>query len=375
MLRHSRREKEGLALALEVRHDRPHLLLEPHVDHPIRLIQSEVPAEVEFDALLGQEVHEAAGRRHRAVDPLVHQIALFAHIDTAHRQEDPQGREPPETQRVRVLLYHVVRLARKLPGGVDAQPERPLATHHGHLPLLLECNHDHRQREDQRLAGPSEGDSDHVASAETHGEPLHLDRRRALDPFRDEQIERGLRETHVFEVLDGRRDVIPLDDNVPLLPQLVTLWLRRLPDVPRGAPVGLHRLRVYDPLRELLHGHERLLVREVLHNLDVSLHLILDLLRHDPRLHHRRLLVEQRHPLHRLVHWGLFRLGSPPALGGDLQEHLFLALRGRHKGLAFIRTLVVSPSVHLFPHRAVRTPVQLLLLRLVDLCHVLGRGS
>lgn len=63
-----------------------------------------------------------------------------------------------------------------------------------------------------------EGDADHVAAREGDGEALDLDGRRALDRWllRLERADDRPRDAHLGEGLDGRRDVVALDEDVPL---------------------------------------------------------------------------------------------------------------------------------------------------------------
>jgi hypothetical protein len=90
----------------------------------------------------------------------------------------------------------------------------------------------------------------------------------------------------------GRRHGWGNHNNVPLFAKLVTLRLRGFADVPRWAPVGLHRLCVYDPRCEVMYRHQSLLVGKVLHNLVVLHDLVWLLLRHNSCFYHRRFFVE-----------------------------------------------------------------------------------
>mmetsp|Transcript_24018 Transcript_24018/g.48470 ORF Transcript_24018/g.48470 Transcript_24018/m.48470 type:complete len:260 (-) Transcript_24018:1275-2054(-) len=137
VLGHRRREEQGLALSLKVRQDLAHLILKPHVNHPVCLVQSQQPAERELEALLAEHVHEAAGRRHHHVDSRGDDVPLLTHVDAAHSQQHAHGRVTAEAERIRVLLDDIVRLPCELARRVDAQPKRALPAHDGHLALLL----------------------------------------------------------------------------------------------------------------------------------------------------------------------------------------------------------------------------------------------
>ena len=62
------KRKVSTALYLEIRENCSHILLKPHVNHPVSLIQSQVAADVQTHHLLLQQVHESAGGRHHHVD-------------------------------------------------------------------------------------------------------------------------------------------------------------------------------------------------------------------------------------------------------------------------------------------------------------------
>lgn len=63
-------------------------------------------------------------------------------------------------------------------------------------------------------------DADHVAPAERGGQSLDLDRRGLLDALILERFQDGRRELHVPKMLDRRRSVLPVDDDVQRLPNL-----------------------------------------------------------------------------------------------------------------------------------------------------------
>lgn len=53
---------------LEERKYRSYVLFEPHVDHPIRLVHAQVPANVQPDHFLIQHIHEPPRSRHHDVN-------------------------------------------------------------------------------------------------------------------------------------------------------------------------------------------------------------------------------------------------------------------------------------------------------------------
>ena len=74
-------------------------------------------------------------------------------------------------------------------------------------------------------------DPDEVAAREDGRDPLDLDWRRPPDPFRLERLEHRRREAHLRKRLDWWRDVVALDEDVPLvayrLPVLLALGAER----------------------------------------------------------------------------------------------------------------------------------------------------
>jgi hypothetical protein len=90
-----------------------------------------------------------------------------------------------------------------------------------------------------------------------------------------ELLEDGLRQAHVLEILDGRRDVITLDEDVPLAADGVSVFTGHVTDGGRGFPSGGEGLRVGDVLGELADGHEGFMIGEVLDHLDLLLHELL----------------------------------------------------------------------------------------------------
>mmetsp|Transcript_25927 Transcript_25927/g.38076 ORF Transcript_25927/g.38076 Transcript_25927/m.38076 type:complete len:290 (-) Transcript_25927:1257-2126(-) len=152
MLGHSRREKHGLALPLKIGEDLADFVLEAHVNHAISLVERQIAAQIQTDALLSKHVHETSRRRHTHVRAVIRGLCLLTHVDATHCKQAAKRGVAASAQRFRVLQNNIVRLASKLARGVDTQPQRTLALDYWHLTLLLKCHHNHRQRKHECLA-------------------------------------------------------------------------------------------------------------------------------------------------------------------------------------------------------------------------------
>lgn len=85
-LRHRCREEQRLSLALKKREYGAHVLLEAHVDHPIRLVHAQIPADTERHHLLVEHVHQATGRGHHDVGALLDDFHRLGHGHAANGQ-------------------------------------------------------------------------------------------------------------------------------------------------------------------------------------------------------------------------------------------------------------------------------------------------
>ena len=117
--RHGRREHHGLALGRHRRHDAPDVLDEPHVEHPIGLVQHEDFQRVEAHRLSLEVIQQPPRGRHDDVHPAPQRQLLRTVPDTA---EDDGGLEWKQRA---VGLHRFADLRRQLArGGQDQRPRR-----------------------------------------------------------------------------------------------------------------------------------------------------------------------------------------------------------------------------------------------------------
>lgn len=72
---------------LEKAHNIPHVLLKPHIDHPIRLVHAEVLALVERELAFLEHVLQTTGSGDDHVEPLGEDVLLVGHGDAADAEE------------------------------------------------------------------------------------------------------------------------------------------------------------------------------------------------------------------------------------------------------------------------------------------------
>ena len=170
--------------------DPPDVGDEPHVEHPVRLVEDEHFHAGRRPGALLQVVDQAPGGPDQEVDRPLERVALLDVVDAAEDERGPEPREPPELPRVRVDLDH--QLAR---GRDDERAGRPLAGVGRRVP---EEPRERRDQERRGLAGARLGLARHVLAPEGHRERRFLDgggRREAggPDPLVDlgRQVELG----------------------------------------------------------------------------------------------------------------------------------------------------------------------------------------
>ncbi len=98
-------------------------------------------------------------------------------------------------------------------------------------------------------------------------EALNLDCRGLGDPFLPEGLQNDLGQLHLSEGLDGRRDILPFREDVPLLAYPLIPALQGFPDVAGRSPAGSEGLSVGDPSCQLAHAHQGTGFLDVVENL------------------------------------------------------------------------------------------------------------
>ena len=164
--RHGGGEKEGLPVLGAAGDDVLHHGQEPHVEHPIDLVEHEDRDVVEPDFPGLEEIHEASGRRDDDVDAALQLGALHPVANTA---EDSDGTDIRET---REIAESGLDLRREFARGLKHEDARRLAAPGG-----AEARED-GQRESRGLARARLRGTNEVAAAKHDGNGAQLDGRR-----------------------------------------------------------------------------------------------------------------------------------------------------------------------------------------------------
>ena len=158
---------------------------EPHVEHPIGLVEDEILDRLDLDEPLPDEIEEPPRRRHEDVDATGHGAGLRVLVDAAvdHRALE---------MGVAAVGFEAVvdlpgELARRRENEDPAMLRRGVATV-VHEPL------DERQREGRRLTGAGLRTAEEVAAGEDVRHRLGLDRRRRRVALVGERLEERLGE-------------------------------------------------------------------------------------------------------------------------------------------------------------------------------------
>ena len=163
--RHRRGEEQGLAIRRQLGADILDVGDEPHVEHPVRLVDDEHVAAGEQDLAALEQVHQAARRRDQHVDALFERLDLIAHLHAADQQRHRKLVIPA------VILEILGHLRGKLARRFEDQRAR-----HQRAGAALREDVDHRQHERGGLAGPRLGDADHVAHHQDRRDRSRLNR-------------------------------------------------------------------------------------------------------------------------------------------------------------------------------------------------------
>mmetsp|Transcript_45359 Transcript_45359/g.95165 ORF Transcript_45359/g.95165 Transcript_45359/m.95165 type:complete len:304 (-) Transcript_45359:846-1757(-) len=214
------RIQDRLSLMMKVIHDLSHLLIKPQVEHAIRLVEANVPTNVQVDRSLLQKIAQTARRGHDAVHPPL--AELLELIAAGFAADEQLGADSG----IRLLIlvpilarvvqgrakfrHHIVGLAGQFAGGGEDDSHGSLSGNEGHARLLLHRRHDEGEGEAQRLAASREGDPHHVSSAQCHRQALHLNGRGSLDIFTFQHVQDRLGKCHLHEAANGWWAIVPL---------------------------------------------------------------------------------------------------------------------------------------------------------------------
>ncbi len=148
---HGRGEEKGLALGRYALDHGPDVVDEPHVQHPVGLVDDQDLQVLEVDVPLPHVIQQPAGGCDENVQPPSERVDLRVHSEPSHHHRRPQ----PEV--FAVGPDAVMDLHGQLPGGDEDQ--RPQDRRPSLLKLVEEG-----KRETGRLAGPGLGAADQVLS-------------------------------------------------------------------------------------------------------------------------------------------------------------------------------------------------------------------
>jgi len=173
-----RGEEHRLPLGRDQRHDLAHVIDEPHVEHPVGLVEHEEAGGAEIDQPPPEEILQPAGGGHQDVDAVAEHHLLRPDRNAAEHG----GRAHAE--RLAVVLHAATDLHRQLARRNEDQRAKLAA-------LLVTDLMEDRQGEGGRLAGSGLGASHEVAPGEEVGNGLRLDRRGGLVPARAHRLQQG----------------------------------------------------------------------------------------------------------------------------------------------------------------------------------------
>mmetsp|Transcript_43735 Transcript_43735/g.71603 ORF Transcript_43735/g.71603 Transcript_43735/m.71603 type:complete len:526 (-) Transcript_43735:254-1831(-) len=181
--------------------DRAHVLLEPQVQHAVRLVQHQMRYTAQVNGVFAHQVSQPPGGGHHHVSAALRVLKLPLLLVLGHAAVDADAAQPRARPR---RLDHRRALLRQLARGADDQHQRA-----GPLPAeglaAAQLPVDPRQRgqgEGQRLPGARLGHADQVAPGRQDRPALGLDGRRRGEPLAAAQHLRG--EPRLAERLVGR---------------------------------------------------------------------------------------------------------------------------------------------------------------------------
>ncbi len=169
LVRECRREQQVLALPWQQREDALHVRQEPHVEHPIRLVEDEDFDPREIDVALLQVIEQAARCSNQDVDPASELRRLRRQPDAA------EDRSRGELEMFAVGSDRRFHLRSELARGRDDQRPQRLARA-GVRRGLARQPLQHRQHEARGLAGAGLSAGQQIAAGEHRGDRPRLNR-------------------------------------------------------------------------------------------------------------------------------------------------------------------------------------------------------
>ena len=163
---HRRREQQRLALRGQLGADRLDIGNEPHVEHPVGLVDHQHVATAEHDLATLEQIHQATRRGDQHIDAILQRLDLIAHLHAADQQRHLEIVVGP-------VLDEFLRDLR----GKFARRFQDQAARHQRAAAAMAEDVDHRQHERAGLARAGLGDADDVAHHQDAGDRLRLDRR------------------------------------------------------------------------------------------------------------------------------------------------------------------------------------------------------
>ncbi len=136
---------------------------EPHVEHPVSLVDHQQFAAVEHDLAAFKQIHQPARRRNQHIDPFRQRLQLIAHLHAADQQRHFKI----------VVLAVFLEILGHLRGEFTGR-FKDQRTRHQRAAAARGHHIDHRQHEAGGLAGAGLGNADQVAHHQYGGDSLRL---------------------------------------------------------------------------------------------------------------------------------------------------------------------------------------------------------
>mmetsp|Transcript_52496 Transcript_52496/g.162348 ORF Transcript_52496/g.162348 Transcript_52496/m.162348 type:complete len:392 (-) Transcript_52496:39-1214(-) len=192
-----------LSVGSDLRDNLPHLRLEAHVQHAVRLVQHEVRDALQVGVAVLEEVDQPPGRRDDDLNTIAQITTLCRARGATVAASVLDLGAPPEA--VGLLLDLNGQFARWR----HHKDDGPIATREVRLRIDV---HDSRQEEGQGLPRARLRDANHVAATEGDGPALDLDGRGLLEAGARDLLKHILRERGFLKGPDRLRDTAPMDD-------------------------------------------------------------------------------------------------------------------------------------------------------------------
>lgn len=206
----------GLTVGTDLTDDLADLGLETHVQHAIGLVKNQVGDTAKVGTSGLQHVNQTTGSGNADLNTAAQVTDLGTLGDTTVDTGVANARGLSE------LGDFGLNLNRQFTSGGEDQNDRAVTG--GEKGLGVDV-HDGRETVTQSLSGTGLGDTDDVATRESHGPTLRLNRGGALKALRLDFGQDILREASLVEGLDRARDVASLDGHLALLAEVIHLTL------------------------------------------------------------------------------------------------------------------------------------------------------